>query len=144
VPGSIAVSSRPLAETGTVLASPEAKLRLGRETGAVAADMESAAVASVAKDLGIPWIVVRAIADPAGDALPNAVLENVDEEGTIDPSAVLRSAATSLRQMRSLIHLGRHHARAGRAMRRLVQAAGIPLLAPEAAGAVPTSFQESP
>jgi len=144
LPASVAISCEPLAEAPAVLATATDKLDLRRTTGAVAADMESAAVAAVARAAGIPWIAVRAIADPAGDPLPTAVLDNIGEDGSIDPGAVLRSAATSLRQMRSLVHLGRHHARAGRAMRRLVQAAGVPLLAPSESGAVPLAFQESP
>jgi len=144
LPASLAVSCGPLAETAAVLASPRAKLDLGRKTGAVAADMESAAIASVAAELGIPWLAVRAVADPASEPLPGAVLKNIADDGTIDAGAVLRSAATSVRQMRSLIQLGRHHARAGRSMRRLVQSAGVPLLAPENARAAPACPRELP
>ncbi|HHQ49684.1 MAG TPA: hypothetical protein ENK19_12480, partial [Acidobacteria bacterium] len=119
-----------LAETPKVLADPAAKIELGRRTGAVAADMESAAVARVAIEAGVPWIAVRAIADPAGQALPAAVLDAVGEDGVIDPAAVIRSAATSLSGIRSLLRLRHQHMAAARSMRRLARRTGPLLTAP--------------
>jgi adenosylhomocysteine nucleosidase len=117
-----------LAEAGSVLADVPAKAGMGRSTGAVAADMESAAVARVASGSRIPWIAVRAIADPADQPLPSAVLDAIGEDGVIDPAAVIRSAATSVSGLRSLLRLRRQHMAAGRSMRRLARLAG-PLLA---------------
>jgi adenosylhomocysteine nucleosidase len=45
-----------------------------RETSAVAVDMESSGVASIAATHKLPFIAVRVIVDTAGDALPEAVL----------------------------------------------------------------------
>lgn len=45
-----------------------------RETRAVAVDMESAAVARVAADAGVPFVAVRVIVDTAGEDLPRAVV----------------------------------------------------------------------
>jgi len=45
-----------------------------RKTGAVAVDMESAAVAQVAATHGLPFIAVRVIVDTAGDTVPGAVV----------------------------------------------------------------------
>jgi len=139
---SVPVSSGHLAEAASVLADAEAKAGLGRQTGAVAADMESAAVARAAVEAGMPWIAVRVIADPAGQALPAAVLGAIGEDGAIDPAAVIRSAVTSLTGVRSLLQLRRHHVAAGRSMRRLAREAGLLLAAP-AGGAIPTPAQES-
>ncbi len=140
---SLPVASGDLAEADSVLADAEAKASLGRQTGAVAADMESAAVARAAVEAGIPWIAVRAIADPAAEALPDAVLAAIGEDGTIDPAAVIRSAASSIRGLRSLLQLRRHHAAARRSMRRLAREAG-PALADQKTPPVPTPAQESP
>lgn len=140
---SVPLSSGDLAEAGRILADAGAKAELGRQTGAVAADMESAAVAQAAVEADIPWIAVRAIADPAGEALPDAVLHAIGDDGAIDPAAVIRSAATSIHGMRSLLQLRRHHAAARRSMRRLAREAGLPLAVPETAAA-PTPSQESP
>lgn len=45
-----------------------------RVSGAVAVDMESAAVARVAADAGLPFLAIRVIVDTAGEDLPRPVL----------------------------------------------------------------------
>lgn len=61
---------------GPILTRPELacevslKERLFRETGAVAVDMESAAVGVVASLYGLPFMALRVIADSASEALP--------------------------------------------------------------------------
>lgn len=50
------------------------KRALAYRTGAEAADMEAAAVMALAAELGVPCIVVRAIADPLELSLPHCVL----------------------------------------------------------------------
>jgi adenosylhomocysteine nucleosidase len=64
--GSLLTSVRPLA---TVFAKGAAH----RDTGAVAVDMESSAVAQTACTYGLPFIAVRAIVDTAKDVVPPAV-----------------------------------------------------------------------
>lgn len=49
------------------------KAALFRDTGAVAVDMESAAVARVAAEHGVPFVCVRVVVDTAADVLPRAV-----------------------------------------------------------------------
>ncbi len=53
-----------LATVGCLVGSPAQKTRLGQRTGAVAVDLESAAVAAVAQARGVPWVVARVILDP--------------------------------------------------------------------------------
>ena len=48
---------------------PDSKKELGRRLGAVAVDMETAAVAQVAQELGLPWVALRAILDPMEERL---------------------------------------------------------------------------
>ena len=47
-----------------------AKAALARETGALAVDMESEAVAAACRAVTVPLLVVRAISDPAHEPLP--------------------------------------------------------------------------
>lgn len=70
-----------LLESPGVLTSVAAKQASRRSSGAVAVDMESYAVAAVAKDAGVPFVAVRAIADPAGRALPSAVAGCIGPDG---------------------------------------------------------------
>ena len=76
-----AIASRHTLVAGKLLTSNLAidddvgKANAFRDTGAVAVDMESAAVASIAAARGLPFVAVRVIADTAVDALPRAVIE---------------------------------------------------------------------
>jgi adenosylhomocysteine nucleosidase len=56
------------------LGSTDAKARAFHETGAVAVDMESSAVAEVAASQRLPFLAVRAIVDTAADVVPRAAL----------------------------------------------------------------------
>lgn len=56
--------------TSDPAASPDAKTRLHRETGADAVDMETAAIAAECALACIPLLVVRAISDAASDSIP--------------------------------------------------------------------------
>src|SRR5690606_2919639 len=64
----------------TALATTAAK-RAEAASGAVAADMESAAIAAVARRSGKPFVALRVIVDAAGDALPPDPERFIDERG---------------------------------------------------------------
>ena len=65
--GTLLTSERPLAH-------PDIKAAAWRRTGAAAVDMESAAVAQVAAQAGLPFLTLRVIVDTAADELPRAVI----------------------------------------------------------------------
>jgi adenosylhomocysteine nucleosidase len=65
--GKLFTSDRPVA-------SREAKAAAWRDTRAAAVDMESAAIARVARQAGLPFIALRVIVDTASDQLPAAVI----------------------------------------------------------------------
>jgi hypothetical protein len=70
--------------SGPVLTS-RAKAELGRRTGALAVDMESAAVARAAKELHKPFFCLRVICDPLHRSLHEALLAGLDDRGTSRP-----------------------------------------------------------
>jgi adenosylhomocysteine nucleosidase len=70
-----------LVSVADVLASPLAKRTAAESCGASAVDMESAAVAAVAEDAGIPFVAVRFVADASVDALPSDVTKWIDDSG---------------------------------------------------------------
>ena len=80
--GAIITTARPVA-------SAAAKEALARDTGAIAVDMESHGVGAAAAEAGLPFIVIRAVADPARRALPRAALAGIDRDGRRRPLAVL-------------------------------------------------------
>ena len=65
--GRLLTSARPIAR-------PDAKSLAWRNAGAVAVDMESAVIAQVAGQAGLPFIALRVIVDTAADELPAAVI----------------------------------------------------------------------
>jgi adenosylhomocysteine nucleosidase len=64
-----------------IIATEDAKARAWRDTGALAIDTESAIVAQAAEAAGIPFVVLRAIADPATRELPPAALIPLSQNG---------------------------------------------------------------
>ena len=97
-----------IAESSCVVSSSRDKLSLGETTQAVALDMESSAVAKVAKSNGVPFLVVRAIADPVAMDLPSAVRVAMDEDGQIDLVRMMRHLLTHPLELPALIRLGLH------------------------------------
>jgi hopanoid-associated phosphorylase len=72
-----------------IAATAAQKAMLHRDTGAACVDQESHWVADAAHARHLPFIVVRAIADRAGDTLPPAVLVGLDARGNPRTAAVI-------------------------------------------------------
>jgi adenosylhomocysteine nucleosidase len=68
-----AAASGMILTTGGVVESAAAKRALHAETGAAIVDMETHAVAAVARDEGLPCVSVRVVSDDAGSDLPREV-----------------------------------------------------------------------
>jgi adenosylhomocysteine nucleosidase len=91
----------------------DAKAALRRATGAAAVDLESVGVARAAMARGLPFAVLRAVADPAERALPPASLVALDALGRIRFGRVFGSIVRQPDQIIDLIRLARD-ASAGR------------------------------
>jgi adenosylhomocysteine nucleosidase len=78
-----------LAESQCIIESSLDKAKLAILTGAIALDMESAAIAKVAKLHSLDFLAVRAIADPVTMDLPKAVSYAIDENGEVVLSKLL-------------------------------------------------------
>ncbi len=83
------------------------KQRLYHESGAVAVDMESHAVAEVAASAGVALLVVRAVADPAVRPLPSAVLGSTAPDGRSRGGLVAARLCLRPWQLASVMRLGR-------------------------------------
>lgn len=121
---------------GTMLTSVAAldqvagKAAAFRETGAVAVDMESAAVARVAAAHHLPFIAVRVIVDTAGDAVPAAVVA-ASGHGQVNLARLIFGLVLAPGQIASLVRLARHY---GVARSALAAVARTGALAPLGAG----------
>lgn len=128
--GSLPLSCGALYQAKTILSSPQEKAHLHQQTGCVAVDMESAAVAKLAAEAQIPFIIIRAIADPAQAALPASALRALDLDGRPQPFALMASLLRHPQDLFSLCQLGRYFQAARNTLRALATRAGPTLLAP--------------
>jgi nucleoside phosphorylase len=105
-----------------ITTAPAGRQRLGRQTGAIAVDMESywvakaaATAATAAADCGLPFLALRAISDTQEDLLlPFDQMADADGE-----TSLRRLAAHLIREPRSLVTVVRLARNAGRARRAL-------------------------
>ena len=74
LPASCFVCGGKLLTSGQPVGRADAKAAAWRDTRAAAVDMESAAIAQVARQARLPFIAVRVIVDTASDELPAAVI----------------------------------------------------------------------
>ena len=99
------------------VATVEDKQEVFAQTGAMAADMESAGVFDAARRNGLPAFVLRVIIDAAHVALPDAVLQRVDEFGEVDTRGLALDLARSPAQIPAVIRLACAARRAGATMK---------------------------
>lgn len=82
--------------------------------GVRAVDMETAAVAAVCVQRGVPWSAVRVISDRAADHPDAAVLGLANPDGSPNPRAALAFMVRNPRRVPQLVRLGRDAQRAAR------------------------------
>ncbi|CAK0769656.1 Nucleoside phosphorylase domain-containing protein [uncultured Gammaproteobacteria bacterium] len=72
---------------------------------AAAVDMESHAVAAMAEERGLPLLVIRAVADPAGRSLPPLALAGIAGDGSTRPWAVVAKLLLAPQHLPALLRL---------------------------------------
>jgi hopanoid-associated phosphorylase len=103
----VGAAEGPVLGAAATVATCADKERAGAETGAVAVDLESAAVARAAAALELPFLVLRAIADDARRELPPAALVPLRADGTPDIRRILGSLLRRPWQAPGLLGLAR-------------------------------------
>ncbi|HEX7428023.1 MAG TPA: hypothetical protein VF328_14035 [Mycobacterium sp.] len=79
-----------------------------RARGVISLDMETAAVAEVCEERGVPWSVVRAISDRASDGSVDAEVFGLShQDGTVNITAVARYLVRHPRAVPRLVRLAR-------------------------------------
>jgi adenosylhomocysteine nucleosidase len=107
-----------------LVATNAAKRELFATTRAAAVDMESHAVAEAARREGLPFVVLRAIADRADQTLPRAAGVALGPGGEIRPLLVARALLHRPGELPALLRLGRQSRTALAVLRRVVLLAG--------------------
>ncbi len=125
-------------------ATPAGKAALHRTTGAAAIDLESHLVAGGAAAARIPFVVLRAVADPAERGLPPAALIGLDGKGRAAFGSVLQSIARQPGQMLALLQLALDTQQALAALRRAVRAVWRPLHRQNSPQPLPSGDSECP
>ncbi len=93
--------------TDQVLLDPAVHAKL-RTQGVVSLDMETAAIAKVCEQRGVPWSVVRAISDRASDGSVDAAIVGLSRpDGRPDLLATLRYLIRHADAVPRLVRLGR-------------------------------------
>ena len=113
-----------LMESARVVGTRAAKASLHTSTGAIAVDMESGAIARIARARCVPFLAVRAIADSAAMDVPRAVSRALNPRGDVRTAVLLAQLALHPLQIGELIALGRAFGAALRTLYQVRRAAG--------------------
>ena len=105
--GCVAVSEGDLIGVSSAAGTAAQKAMLHRRTGAVAVDLESHAVACAAAEAKRPFVVLRAVGDPAERSLPSPALVGLDAEGRPALGPVLAAIARNPGQIPALLRVAR-------------------------------------
>lgn len=107
-----------------MIASTDAKRALYEATGAIACDMESHAVAAVAGEAGVPFLVLRAVSDPDTHDVPGWVLKCLTRDGGINYRRLLQALARRPLEVPTLMKLGANSKRAFGTLRGVARLTG--------------------
>lgn len=122
--GTLDLHPGPLVQAGGLLLTAAAKAELAAASGAAAADLESAAVATVAARAGVPMVALRVVADDAATPLPRAVAEAADERGDVPAGRVLARTLAHPAGLPELLRLALAYRRVRRSFRTVRRLAG--------------------
>lgn len=113
-----------IAGSSTLVATPQMKADLRRETGAVAVDMESHAVAVAAHEAGLPFVVIRVIADTYEVAVPAWVANIIGRNGKVRLIAAMAALAANPLDIPGVFGLAGQNGRAMAVLRRVATFVG--------------------
>ena len=135
------LTSGRLVTSAVVVATVAAKAALFKTSGARAVDMESAAIAEVARGRSLPFIAVRVIIDRARDVMPDSFVVAFDARGDFSLLRLLAQLTRSPADLGALLQLAGTFRHANRALAAAAASAALarPQLMEAAAGATRTA-----
>jgi adenosylhomocysteine nucleosidase len=121
IPGenAVRIHTGAIVESRNLISSSNEKSQLHSRTKAVALDMESAAIATVARAHQIDFLALRAIADPATMDLPKAIGYSLNDQGNIRLNKLLFFLLRHPLELSGLIQLGLHFNKAKLTLKRV-------------------------
>jgi hypothetical protein len=91
--------------------------------------METAGVVQAAREIGLPWVAVRAVVDGATDRLPVECLATLRDDGHVAAWPLIRTLCRSPSLLRHLLKLARGETVARRCLSRVVACWAVDLQA---------------
>ena len=128
--GHIDLFTQPLIESPSILRTPSEKAALFKQSGAIAVDMESAAIAQTAMEACVPFMAIRVVVDPSHMTVPACALAAVDESGTFRALRLLKNLIRRPQDLIPLVQLGWHFRSAQATLSKVVGITGHKFLAP--------------
>ncbi len=113
------ILSGDIVSTKKICATSIEKTKLFKETGALAIDMESFAMAEIAETNNLDFIIIRAIADDANLNLPEAVIENIDNFGRLKIVKFIISCLLRPTQINKIILLAKNYRKALKSLKNI-------------------------
>lgn len=123
-----------IAEADGVLRDADDKRRLHALSGAIIADMESAAVAEVAHGAAIPALAIRAVSDSALTRVPRSALAAVNEDGDVNVARCIAGLIGAPGELAPLLRLAKGFRAARERLAGLAERVGPGFLCPPGAG----------
>ena len=108
-----------IASSKEMCASVADKKLLFKKTSALAVDMESAAIAELAKNNNIDFIALRTIADTAETNIPEAVIKHTDNLGKPKLNLFILSCILKPAQIREIFILAKSYQKSLKTLRKL-------------------------
>jgi adenosylhomocysteine nucleosidase len=127
LPAGLTVVNGMISNSEIAVTNEAAKRDLAQTTGACAVDMESAAIAQVAAQAEIPFIVVRAIVDPIQFSPPEALLSAVHPDGSVKPIHLTALLLKRSVRIGTLLQMGAAMRAARKTLSQVIQSAGAGL-----------------
>lgn len=119
------IVSGALLSRATAIEGAAAKAAARRMSGAVAVDMESAAIAGVAAARRLPFLAVRVIVDAADEELPRAIVD-ASRGGRLHAWRLVAGILRSPRELHGLLRLARRFGVARRALADIAHTGLVP------------------
>lgn len=102
------------------------KQRIHQQSQTMALDMESAAIADAASQAQVPFLAIRAIADPVEMNLPQAVQHALNPDGRVEMPKLLRYLLLHPAEISGLIRLGLHFHAARKTLKLVARQLSLP------------------
>ena len=121
----ISIFAGKLFSSKELIGNRKQKQQIHSDSQAIALDMESAAIAETAQRANIPCLVIRSIADPASQDLPQAVITALNDQGQVELTRLISHLLCHPWELGDLIRLGLNFRAAQKTLKKVCKIMGL-------------------